>query len=35
MSRSAWIMLALSWGLIGWFALRFFLLVLRTPRRGR
>lgn len=33
MTRSAWIMLGATWAVIAFFAVRFFLAVLRTPPR--
>jgi hypothetical protein len=33
MTTTAWVMLAVTWGVIAFFAVRFFLKVLRTPPR--
>lgn len=35
MTTSAWMMLAVTWAVIGFFTLKFFLAVLRTPPRDR
>lgn len=35
MTASAWLMLAATWAVVGAFAIRFFLAVLRTPPRDR
>lgn len=34
MSRGAWVMLLLTWAVIGFFTARFFLMVLRRPDGG-
>jgi hypothetical protein len=33
MTRAAWIMLIATWAVIGFFTIRFFLMVLRAPKK--
>ena len=33
MTRAAWIMLAATWAVIGYFTIRFFWMVLKAPKR--
>jgi hypothetical protein len=34
MTAAAWTMLVITWGVIAFFTLKFFIAVLRTPPRG-
>lgn len=34
MTLSAWLMLGAAWAVIAFFTIKFFLMVLRTPRDG-
>jgi hypothetical protein len=33
MTRAAWLMLAATWAVIAYFTFRFFLMVLRAPKK--